>query len=156
MKTQGEIEAAIGEGIARFEREYLGRGPKEFRTHLIHDLLVVRLQGVLTVAEQHLVKALSPEKGKELLKQVRNELLEMARPLLEAMIHDVTGVSVLSVYHDISATTGEEVVIVTLSESPLLREKRNRSERRMFETKSPVVVHRAGSAANASQMVRTI
>lgn len=155
MKTQGEIEAAIGQVIARFELEYIGRGPKDIQTHLIEDLLVVRLQGVLTVSEQHLVGALSPEKGKDLLKQIRIHLLEMARPLLEAMIHDVTGVSVLSVYHDIS-TTGEEIVIVTLSESPLFREKGKPSECRMFETKPPVVVHRAGSAVNASPMVRTI
>ena len=45
MKTQGEIEAAIGESISRFEQEYMGRGPKDIRTHLIGDLLVVRLAG---------------------------------------------------------------------------------------------------------------
>src|SRR5437762_2576870 len=60
MKTQGEIEAAISDGIARFEQEYLGRGPQDIHAHLIGDLLVVRLRGVLTVAEQQLVRALSP------------------------------------------------------------------------------------------------
>ena len=55
MKTQGEIEAAVCEGIARFEQDYMGRGPKDIRAHLLGDLLVVRLQGVLTAAEQHLV-----------------------------------------------------------------------------------------------------
>ena len=63
MKTQGEIEAAICEGITRFEQEYMGRGPKDVRAHLLGDLLVVRLQGVLTAAEQHLVKTLAAEKG---------------------------------------------------------------------------------------------
>jgi hypothetical protein len=28
MKTQGEVEAAICDGITRFEQEYMGRGPK--------------------------------------------------------------------------------------------------------------------------------
>ncbi|MBI3466939.1 MAG: DUF2294 family protein [Planctomycetes bacterium] len=46
MKTRGEIEAAICEGITRFEQEYMGRGPKHIRTHLIGDLVVVRLEGV--------------------------------------------------------------------------------------------------------------
>ena len=64
MKTQGEIEAAICEGTSRFEQEYMGRGPKDIRAHLIDDLLVVRLRGVLTAAEQHLVKSLSAEKGR--------------------------------------------------------------------------------------------
>src|SRR3954468_19815396 len=60
MKTQGEVEAAICDGVTRFEQEYMGRGPKDLRAHLLGDLLVVRLQGVLTAAEQHLVKALPP------------------------------------------------------------------------------------------------
>ena len=63
VKTQGEIEAAICEGISRFEQDYMGRGPKDIYTHLLGDLLVVRLKGVLTAAEQHLVKSLPAEKG---------------------------------------------------------------------------------------------
>lgn len=126
MKTQGEIEAAVCEGISQFEQEYMGRGPKDIRTHLLGDLLVVRLQGVLTAAEQHLVKALEPEKGRDLLKQVRTHLLETARPLLEAMIQDVTDVKLLSLHHDISTATGEEVILFTLVESPLFREPRRR------------------------------
>jgi uncharacterized protein YbcI len=68
MKSQGEIEAAICQGISHFEQEYMGRGPKAIHTHMIGDLLVVRLQCVLTAAEQQLVKSLSPEKGRDLLK----------------------------------------------------------------------------------------
>ena len=122
MRTQGELEAAICEGISRFEQDYMGRGPKDIRTHLLGDLLVVRLQGVLTAAEQHLVKSLSAEKGRDLLKQVRTHLIETARPLLEAMVQEVTGIKVLSLHHDISTVTGEEVVLFTLAESPDFRE----------------------------------
>ena len=42
MKTQGEIEAAVCEGITRFEQQYMGRGPKDIHAHLVGDLLVVR------------------------------------------------------------------------------------------------------------------
>lgn len=122
MKTQGEIEAAISAGISRFEQDYMGRGPKDIRAHLLGDLLVVRLQGVLTAAEQHLVKSLPAEKGRDLLKQVRAHLIETARPVMEAMVQEVTGVKPLSLHHDISTTTGEEVILFTLAESPLLRE----------------------------------
>jgi uncharacterized protein YbcI len=122
LKTQGEIEAAICEGISRFEQDFMGRGPKDVRTHLIGDLLIVRLRGVLTAAEQHLVKALPAEKGRDLLKQVRTQLVETARPLLEAMVQEVTGAKVLALHHDISTVTGEEVVLFTLAESPLVRE----------------------------------
>src|ERR1700682_3462509 len=126
MKTQGEIEGAICEGLARFEQEYMGRGPKDIHTHLIGDLLVVRLHGVLTAAEKQLVKSLSAEKGRDLLKQVRTQLIETARPVMETMIQEVTNVKVLSVHHDISTLTGEEVVLFTLAESPLVRETRKK------------------------------
>ena len=126
MKTQGEIEAAICEGISRFEQDYMGRGPKDIHAHLIGDLLVVRLQGVLTAAEQQLVKSLPAEKGRDLLKQVRTHLIETARPLMEAMVQEVTGVKVLSLHHDISTVTGEEVVLFTLAESPLFRETKKK------------------------------
>lgn len=123
MKTQGEIEAAICKGMTRFEQDYMGRGPKNLQTHLIDDLLVVRLHGVLTVAEQQLVKTLSPEKGRDLLKQVRTHLIETARPTLEMMVQEITEVEVLSLHHDISTATGEEVVLFRLKGSPLVREK---------------------------------
>jgi len=126
MKTQGEIEAAVGEGISRFEQEYMGCGPEYIHAHLIGDLLVVRLQGVLTPAERHLVKMLPAEKGRDLLKQVRTHLIETARPVMEAMIQDATGVKVLSLHHDISTATGEEVVLFTLAESPLFRETKKK------------------------------
>jgi uncharacterized protein YbcI len=122
MKTQGEVEAGISEGVTRFEQEYMGRGPKDIRAHLLGDLLVVRLQGVLTAAEGHLVKTLLPEKGRDLLKQVRTQLIETARPVLEAMVQEVTGVEVLSLHHDVSTVTGEEVILFTLAEAPHFRE----------------------------------
>jgi len=126
MKTQGEIESAISQGIGRFEQEYVGRGPKDVHAHLIGDLLVVRLRGVLTAAEQHLVKTLPSEKGRDLLKQVRSHLIEIARPMLEAMVEGSTGTKVISLHHDISTLTGEEVVLFTLASSPLFRETKKR------------------------------
>jgi uncharacterized protein YbcI len=126
MKTQGELEAAVAEGMTRFKQDYMGRGPKDIRVHLLHDLLVIRLQGVLTAAEQHLVKSLPAEKGRDLLKEVRTHLIETARPVMAAMIEEITGAKVLSLHHDISTVTGEEVVVFTLAESPILRDAKRK------------------------------
>ena len=126
MKTQGEIESAICMGMSRFEQEYMGRGPKDIHTHLIGDLLVVRLHGVLTAAEQHLVQSLPTVNGRDLLKQVRSQLVEAARPVMVAMIHEITGVKVVSLHHDISTVTGEELVVFTLAESPLVRDAKKK------------------------------
>jgi uncharacterized protein YbcI len=121
MMTQGEMEAAVCEGISRFELEYMGRGPKEVRCFLIGDLLLVRLQGVLTAAEQHLVRTAAPEKGRDLLKDVRTQLIEIARPTLESLIEKISGAKIVSLHHDISTLTGEEIVIFSLAEAPAFR-----------------------------------
>ena len=126
MKTVGEIEAAVCAGVSHFEQEYMGRGPKDIRAHLLGDLLVVRLQGVLTAAEQHLVKTLPPEKGRDLLKQVRTQLIETARPALEAVVKDITGIEPLSLHHDISTRTGEEIIVFSLAEPPRCREAKKK------------------------------
>jgi uncharacterized protein YbcI len=126
MKTQGEIERAISEGMTRFEQEYMGRGPKDVQAYLIDDMILVRLKGVLTAAEQHLVKTLPAEKGRDLLKQVRSHLIEVARPTMEAMVEEITEVKVVSLHHDISTLIGEEVVIFTVDRPPAFREVKKR------------------------------
>jgi uncharacterized protein YbcI len=124
--TRGEIEAAVCQAMSRFELEYMGRGPKDIHAHLIGDLVVVRLQGVLTAAEQQLVGSLPPEKGRDLLKEVRTQLIETARSVLESMILEVTGVKVVSLHHDISTTNAEELVVFVLATSPAYREKKSK------------------------------
>jgi uncharacterized protein YbcI len=121
MKTQGEIEAEICDGISRFEQEFMGRGPKDIHTHLFGDLLVVRLVGALTLAEQHLAQSLPTAKGRGLLKQARTYLIETGRLFLEELIGGITRVKVLSLHHDISTVTGEEIMVFTLADPPLAR-----------------------------------
>jgi uncharacterized protein YbcI len=81
---------------------------------------------VLTAAEQHLVESLPAEKGRDLLKQVRTQLIEAARPMMEKMIEEVTGSAVISLHHDISTTTAEEVILFTLSAVPQFRDAKKR------------------------------
>jgi uncharacterized protein YbcI len=126
MKTQGEIEASVCAAITRFEQDYMGRGPKHIHAHLIGDLLVVRLQGVLTAAEQHLVQTHPPEKGRDLLKQVRTQLVETARPVLDALVGEIAGCKPLSLHHDISTLSGEEIIVFTLSQAPSFREAKKK------------------------------
>jgi uncharacterized protein YbcI/CheY-like chemotaxis protein len=116
--SQAESAAAVCDGIIRFQEEYLGWKSEQIRTHFIKELLVVRILGVLTLAERQLGKSMAPEKGRDLIKQVRKQLLELARPMLESLIHEVIGVKVLSMHHDISTMTGEEIVVFSMSEVP--------------------------------------
>ena len=113
-KSKGQIEADISEALIKFEKEYMGRGPEQTRTYIIGEMVIVRLQRVLTPAEQQLAGAPYEMRGRTLIKQVRTELLEKARPLLEKIITDLTGRRVKSLHTDISTVTGERVIIFTL------------------------------------------
>jgi uncharacterized protein YbcI len=117
--TIGQIEAEISEAIIKFEKEYMGRGPDETKTYYLDDIIVVRLQRVLTPAEKQLAKTDESSKGRALVKQIRTELLEKARPLLEKAINDITKRSVVSLHTDISTVTGERIIVFTLGDSSL-------------------------------------
>jgi len=111
MKTKGEIEAEISRAMVQFEIDYMGRGPKEARTHIIDDMVLVRLKGVLTPAEQQLTK--SPD-GVELIKKMRSTLIEKAKPLLYQVVDDITGAKIVSLHTDISTVLGERVMVFVL------------------------------------------
>ncbi|MFM8952566.1 MAG: DUF2294 domain-containing protein [Planctomycetaceae bacterium] len=153
MKSQGEIEAAVCDGVSRFQQEYIGRGPRDIHAHLVGSLLVVRLQGVLTPAERQLIAPHAggpPDghaagqpvhavgsgnghgnghdsgngNGRALLKQVRAHMVATGRPRLEEVVEAATGVKLVSVHHDISTVTGEEILAFSLESPPACRPKR--------------------------------
>jgi len=111
MKTKNELEAEISKAITCFEIEYMGRGPKEVRTHIVEDLIVVRLKGVLTPAEQQLSTS---AEGVELIKDMRSRLRESAKAEFSRVISDATGVAVRDILTDISTASNERVFVFVL------------------------------------------
>jgi uncharacterized protein YbcI len=109
-----EIESALCEAMTRFEKEYMGRRPHRVQTHLLGDMVVVRLQGALTVAEKKLADGSATAKGVPLVKQMRGTLVETNRPIMEAIVEKLVSAAVQSLHHDISTVTGEEVLVFTL------------------------------------------
>jgi len=114
IKKKGQVEAEISNAMVQFEKEYMGRGPIETKTYVIDDMILVRLKGVLTPAEQQLAK--NPT-GTELIKKIRANLLEQARALLVETIEKIVPVKVINLHTDISTKTGERVIIFTLTEN---------------------------------------
>ncbi len=112
-KTKGQVEASITEGITQFERNYLGRGPKEAKSFIVENLVVVKLQGILGPAERRLSHE---EGGVELIKEMRRRVIESCSEDLSGLVEEETGVEVLSMHADISARTGERVFVFTLDE----------------------------------------
>lgn len=82
----------------------------------------VILQGILTLAEVSLAAVQAPEKGRDMLKSVRTYLLEVSRTRIDALIAEATDSMCVSMHHDISTVTGEEVFVFTLSKEIELRE----------------------------------
>ncbi len=119
MKTKGELEAEITQALIRFEKEFMGRGPLEARSFLVEDMVLVRLKNVLTPAEHKLAQAEEGPRGRgrgrDLIKETRQRLLELGRPLLETVIRDILGVAVKSLHTDISTKTGERIIVFTLA-----------------------------------------
>lgn len=114
MNDKSRLESEISQAVVRFEKEYMGRGPTEIRTYLLGDLVLVRLKGVLTPSELKLAETDGPNRRRYLIKQVRQELIEHGRPLLDTLIHDILGIRVVSLHTDISVKTGERIIVFTL------------------------------------------
>jgi uncharacterized protein YbcI len=113
-KTIGQVEAEIAAALVQFEKDFMGRGPKETKAYVVDDFVVVRLKGVLTPAEQQLAKN---DEGTNLIKQIRSNLLGQARDLLSDMVERITNLKVIDLYTDISTRTGERVILFMLNEN---------------------------------------
>lgn len=118
MKTKGELEAEVSQAVIRFKKEYMGRGPLSVQTYLIDDMLLVRLKGVLTPAEQKLAQVEERSRGRDLIKKMRLELIEHGRPMLVAVVEDIVQAKVVSLHTDISTQTGESVILFVLDRRP--------------------------------------
>ena len=111
MLDKGKLEASISNKMIAFQREQLGRGAESAKTYIIDDMIIVRLQGVLTAAEKQLARQ---DKGKALVKEMRYQLEEIIRPQLEILVEEITGVKVKSLHSDISTKTGERLDVIIL------------------------------------------
>ena len=109
--TKGQTEARISEAVSKFEIEFMGRGPKQIRTLIVQDLIIIRLKGFLSQSEQKLAE--NPQ-GVELLKKVRTMLFESARASLECGITEIVGMEVVSTHSDVSTKTGEKIIIMAV------------------------------------------
>ncbi|MDD5675434.1 MAG: DUF2294 domain-containing protein [Chitinivibrionales bacterium] len=116
--TRGQLEAEISEALTKFEKEYMGRGPLEVKTYLIDNIIMVRLKGVLTKAEYKLAQSKQTSRGRDLIKQVRIEMIEHGRDLLEASLKQITKRKVVSLHTDISTLTGERMIVFILDRPP--------------------------------------
>lgn len=123
VRAKDQVEAQISEAVTELERAQVGTKPKEVKSYIIEDIVVIELKDVLTPIEQELTKH---PKGVELVKRCRACLLERAQNIFKEIIHNLLNVEVVAVYADISTKVNEGSIIFTLSENvePKFKEKR--------------------------------
>lgn len=114
VQTKGQVEAQIAAIVTTFEREQMGRGPREVRAWIVEDLILIRSKDVLTPAEKRLTE---DPNGRHLLKSLRTRLIENSRGVLEEAIEGLTGVPAISLHSDLSIRTGERIIVLTLVEN---------------------------------------
>ncbi|QDG50615.1 DUF2294 domain-containing protein [Persicimonas caeni] len=110
-KTKGQLEAAITAALSQFERDHLGRGPKQARTFILQDVILVRLTGILSPAEHQLSQETG---GVGLIKQMRSRLIENASHTLAGLVEENVDAEVVSIHTDISTRTGERIFVFSL------------------------------------------
>jgi uncharacterized protein YbcI len=110
-KSRGEYEDEFTKAIIKFEKEQLGRGPESARTYMLDDMILVRLRGILTSAETALGR---DREGQALVKEVRRQLHEISRPLIEQIVKEILGYEVISLHTDMSVKTGERIFVLVV------------------------------------------
>ncbi|MBL0385754.1 DUF2294 domain-containing protein [Tumebacillus sp. ITR2] len=111
QSLKAKMEADISEAYIKFQREILGRGPQETKTYIMRDMVILRLKGVLTHEEKTLVQS---DKGKKLVKEMRQTIRENFSADTEALISQITGCKVIASHSDISTKIGEFVEMFIL------------------------------------------
>ncbi|PSQ97361.1 MAG: hypothetical protein BRD55_03555 [Bacteroidetes bacterium SW_9_63_38] len=110
-KTKGQIEAGVTEATTQYERDYLGRGPKEAKSFIVENLVIVKLQGILSPAERQL----SHENGGVgLIKKMRIRLIESSSEDLCDLVTEETGTDAVSMHTDISSRTGKRIFVFSM------------------------------------------
>lgn len=112
--SKGQLEDQISKRLMQFEREFLGRGPINVKTDIIRDMILVRLEGVLTRAEIELAKDVD---GILMVKSMRSKLLENGKHHIKKIIFEITGCDIVSLHTDISTKSGERVILITLDKA---------------------------------------
>jgi len=109
--SKGQIEDMITKKVIKFYLDTLGVGPKEAKTYILDDMVIVRLKGQLLPIEKLLLRGNS---GLSLVKDIRGALHAITTNEMVNIIAELTKHKIISTHSDISTKTGEIVEIFVL------------------------------------------
>jgi len=111
-KSKQEIENAVSQVMTKFLKEQMGEQAEQVITQVVGDTIIVRFKGVLPPAERHLAKN---QEGERLIRELKEKLIEKAKPLLKVMIEKSTEAEVVDIHSSFDVETGERIKIFTLN-----------------------------------------
>lgn len=112
IKPMQGVEAAICQKLTMILKEQIGEQVETATAQVLGDSIIVRFKGVLPPAERMMAKK---EDGMELIKELKEKLIEKIKPLLEQTIKELTGAEVIDIHSSFNPETGERVEIFTLN-----------------------------------------
>lgn len=111
-ETRDQLAGVITHAIREFQADVLDEMASRVDVSFVDDLVIMRLHGVLTPAEQRL--AGSPE-GPMLVRQFRSRLLDNEQPRLAQVISNLTQLEVESVFTDVHIPTRQQIIVLALA-----------------------------------------
>lgn len=111
-KSKKEIESTIAEEMTKLLKEQTGEHLESVMAQIIGDAIMVRYKDVLPPAERHLVREPG---GIRLIKELKEKLIERAKPHLKTMVEDLIGVEVNDIHLTFNIETGEFVTVFVLN-----------------------------------------
>lgn len=111
-KTKHEIESAVSEVVSKFLKEQMGEQAEQVITQVVGDTIIVRFKGILPPAERQMIKN---QEGVKLIKELKEKLIERAKPLLEVIIKNLTGAEVIDIHSSFDPAMCERIEIFTLN-----------------------------------------
>jgi len=113
IRSKKGIESVVNQAVAKFFTEQIGERPEVVTTQVVKDIIIVTLKGVLPPAERHLAR--DKDGGGKLMEVLKVKLIERAKPLLEVIIINLTGVEVVDILSSFNVETGEHIEIFKLN-----------------------------------------
>jgi len=111
-KSKQEIENAVSQVMAKFLKEQMGEEAAAVITQVVGDTIIVRFKGVLPPAERHLAKN---QEGERLIRELKEKLIEKAKPLLKVLIENLTEAEVVDIHSSFDVEEDERIKIFTLN-----------------------------------------
>ena len=114
IKLKLDVEAAICQKLTMILKEQIGEQVETATAEVVDDAIIVRFKGILPPAERIMAKK---EDGMELIKELKEKLIEKIKPLLEQTIKELTGAEVVDIHSSFNPETGERIEIFTLNKN---------------------------------------